>query len=316
MPSSTVARINGVFTPSISPSWDQQTKPIGMSSVTYRLATDVLRCAIIGVGIIVIICLWKPGERLVMHIALVSTFWLGGSGVVIIGALYTRWGNTIGAYAGMLTGVLLTASGMVCQSNWVDWYGHKFPFTGQEIYFYGVMASLLTYIAFSLVFGRGKGFDLDKLLHRGQHNIEADHHLVDTNTAIRSAFWEKLKKAMGYSKEFTRGDKVIYAIIVIQMFLFMGLFAVMTTLHLIFKFTDVGWANFFRYKLWYYIVASFAFSVWLGIGGFYDFIQLFKDLKVARLDAADDGRVAQEEGNQQENDICGYEASGRTNDQG
>ena len=65
----------------------------------------------------------------------------------------------------------------------------------------------------------------------------------------------------------------------------------MTTLHFVLNLTDEGWGDFFRYKLWYYIVTAFTYSIWLGIGGWYDLIQLFKDLKIAKRDASDDGQV-------------------------
>ena len=266
--------------------------PFRKRSLTSKQHLLLLHCSIIGVGIFAIIfsSVFEQKQHILMYFAMTGTFWLGGSGVVIIGALYTRWGNTAGAYAGMITGMLLATSGIVCQQNWATWYGEKFPVTGQEIFFFAMTASVVAYTVFSLAFRRGRSFNLDKLLHRGKYSIKKDHHIVDT--ARQNSLWGKLKKVLGYSNEFTRGDKVIYGIITGQMALFVGAFVVMTSLHFVFDFTDNGWATFFRYKLWYYIIASFAYSVWLGIGGFSDFFKLFKDLKVAKRDAHDDGRVA------------------------
>jgi len=209
---------------------------------------------------------------------------------VIIGALYTRWGNAVGGYAAMIAGTLIAFAGMFCHEVWESWYGEKFFLDGQRIFFCAIAASTLSYTLFSLAFRRGKSFNLEKLLHRGKYGIEQDHKVVDTKE--HTGIWGKVRKVFGYSDEFTFGDKLIYGISIGQMSLFIGLFVMMTTLHFIFNFGDDGWATFFRYKLWYYYITAFIYSVWLGIGGFHNLFQMFKDLKAAKRDASDDGRVA------------------------
>ena len=265
--------------------------PFRKKPITSRQHVLLLRLAIVGVGIFAILfsSFFKQTQHIFFYFALAGSLWLGGSGIVIIGGLYTRWGNTVGAYAGMITGSLIAVSGMVCHQFWPEWYGEKFFLDGQRIFFWAMVSSTFIYTVFSLAFRRGKSFDLDKLLHRGKYSIKEDHNIADTKQHM--GLWGKLRQVLGYSPEFTFGDKIIYGISVGQMSLFVGSFVVMTCLHFIFNFTDEGWGNFFRYKLWYYIFAAFAFSLWLGIGGFRDLFQLFKDLKAVKRSAADDGRV-------------------------
>jgi hypothetical protein len=41
------------------------------------------------------------------------------------------------------------------------------------------------------------------------------------------------------------------------------------------------------------IIATVIFSIWVTIGGYFDLMSLFRDLKSERLNPDDDGRVAE-----------------------
>ncbi|HBG77928.1 MAG TPA: sodium:solute symporter [Phycisphaerales bacterium] len=244
-----------------------------------------LRLSIFFVGVFV--CLFSSFFRQTQHIfyffALTGAIWLGGIGAVIIGGLYTKWGSTAGAYAALISGSVLATTGMVCDNMWMSRFGKNFFLNGQEIYFFAMLVAAGLYTVFSL-FGRRTHFNLDKMLHRGEYGIAGESIPVREKVSI-------IKTAFGVTEEFTKGDKIIYAIAISQSLVMFLLFVAMTAMAYFIGLTDKQWSLFHYYSFWIMMSASFVVIAWLSIGGIRDTISLFRDLRAAKRDTTDDGRV-------------------------
>ena len=251
----------------------------------------LLRLSIVGVAVFAICwSLFIPQEMDVwMFFALTGAIWLGGAGIVIMGGLYTSWGTTAGAYAALISGASIASTGLVLKYTEVEWISGKY-LTGMWIYFWAAIVSACMYTGFSLL-GKRKKHNMDKLLHRGQYRIEADQVVAEDSSAMPEKWtW---RTALGITKEFTRGDKIIYAISIILTMLMLVWFLVMTSIGTLIGLTPAQWANCHRYFLWFWILACFVIAIWLGIGGIRDGISFIRDLRTANRDYSDDGRVSE-----------------------
>jgi solute:Na+ symporter, SSS family len=265
--------------------------PLRKKSFTNKQHMLALRLSILFVAIF--ICIFSTFFRQTQHIllffALTGAIWLGGIGAVIIGGLYTRWGSTAGAYAALISGSILAFAGMICEQLWESWYGKNFFLTGQEVYFFTMLVAVALYVVFSLL-GKRTHFDLDKMLHRGKYMLASEHtSSVSVSTHVVKKF--SIKKALGYTDDFTLGDKLIYGIAISKSLVLLVLFVVMVAMASFWGLSDEQWCNYHYYLFSFMIGASFIIAVWLSIGGICDAINLFKDLKSAKRDIDDDGRV-------------------------
>lgn len=216
-----------------------------------------------------------------------GAIWMGGIGPVVVGGLYTRWGNTRGAFASLIIGSSIAVAGIVLDQVWTRHYGKSFILHGQWIYFVSLAASIVIYTLFSLV-GKREDFNLEKMLHRGKYAIASEHANVEAASGKSKWRWSKL---IAVTPDFTRGDKWIYGIITGKTFMLLALFFVMTSLALMFDMGSEGWCRYHRYMMTFNIATSFIIAVWLTVGGMRDIIRLFRDLKGAKRDFSDDGTV-------------------------
>ena len=53
------------------------------------------------------------------------------------------------------------------------------------------------------------------------------------------------------------------------------------------------WFLYWRFQLYLWIAIGFVGAIWVGIGGIFDLIKMYRKLKEAKRDLADDGRVEQ-----------------------
>jgi solute:Na+ symporter, SSS family len=274
--------------------------PLRKKPFTEKQHMWALRLSILFVGIFICFfsCVFRQTQHIMYFFALTGAIWMGGVGAVIIGGLYTRWGTTTGAYVALIIGSILAFSGMVCDQLWVSWYGKNFFLTGQEIYFLAMLVSWILYVVFSLI-GKRTHFDLDKMLHRGQYRIAAEH--LDSDTEEQSSACAKFsfKKVFGISNDFTRGDKIIYGITIYKSLALFMLFVIMTCVAIFWGLSDRQWSTYHYYMLWFMISTSFIIAVWLLVGGILDARSLLRDLLTSKREIGDDGRVVAK--NYQEN---------------
>ena len=125
-------------------------------------------------------------------------------------------------------------------------------------------------------------------IRRGDY---ADNPELEQSQDSSASTGGKWAKYFGITREFTLRDKLTYWIATGYTLLLFGLFVGMNVVAFCMDVSDKGWAIFQFYRFGLTVVMTFVFSIWLGIGGIGDIIQLFKDLKTSTRDITDDGRV-------------------------
>ena len=181
-----------------------------------------LRGSILGVAIFIFMfsLLFQQSEYIFLFFAITGAIFAGGSGAVIIGGLYWKRGTAAAAWTAMLTGSGIAVGGILihqmdaavfetsrahlpalARAFWasLNWL---YDINGQQYWAVAMFASTLLYILVSLL-GPRRVFDLDRMLHRGEHAIEGEMVVV---TEKPSRGW----RLLGMGREFTRGDKAIY----------------------------------------------------------------------------------------------------------
>jgi len=131
-----------------------------------------LRWATIGVAgfIFMFSVFYEPKDYILMFMMVTGAIYTGGAGVLILGALYWRRATTAGAWAAMITGSIIAATGGFLIQIWdrvqflVEWR-QTCPFKGVRVPFIAVATATIVYVVVSLLTPDQK-FDLDALLHR------------------------------------------------------------------------------------------------------------------------------------------------------
>lgn len=260
-------------------------------------------------------------DYILMFTVIMTSLWMGGAGPVMIFGLYSRFGNSVGAFGSIIFGSGLAAIGLYLQRNWAetvypwlaanDWHvpvGNflqtvsrpfhpfimwemnpvKFPINSFELYFLAMVSGILAYVVGSLLTQR-KPFNLDRLLHRGVYDI-AQEYKAPFKWSWRTA----AGKLIGITPEYTRGDKIItwsvfsYAIVYQFGICFVGVLI----WNLISPWPMEWWTT-------YFFITSLAVTGFLGIvstfwfliGGVIDLRALFRDLGARRDDPLDNGVV-------------------------
>ena len=256
-----------------------------------------------------------------LYVTLVCTMWLGGCGPVIVFGLYSRFGNTLGAWASLLNGVFMSLVGVLVQRNWADavypWLVRndlagitgriletvsspfnpiivwkmdavKCPINSYEWYFITMMVSLGFYFLFSWL-AHEQPFNLERMLHRGKYSLDGERIITSTWT------WKNLyNKLIGITPEYSFWDKVIawgyfsYSMI----YRFFGTFVVVVIWNLFDPWPIQWWGYYFLIVFLVVpgIMAAFT-AVWFGICGAIDLRAMFRDLKNRVSNPLDDGRV-------------------------
>ncbi len=256
-----------------------------------------------------------------MFTTIMAGVWLGGAGPVMIFGLYSRFGNTAGAYASVIFGSGVSLGGMLMQRIWaqqaypfiermgwaeaadkllraasapfspyVEWHLDpvKFPINSWELLGIAMVGGLFAYVGASLLTYR-KPYNLDRMLHRGKYSIDGVKRISSPWT------WRSfMGKLIGITPEYTRGDRWIAWSVFAYTFVYqIGLCFVVVVIWNVISPWPAEW-----WSLYFYInsvliaaVIGVVSTVWFMIGGIIDTRRLFKDLE-ARLDnPLDDGRV-------------------------
>lgn len=241
-----------------------------------------------------------------MFTTLMCSFWLAGSGPVLVFGLYSRFGNITGAWSSMIIGSGVTLLGVIGQRNWSSiypwlenrgWVQHcdtvlrtisapfepwihwemsplKFPINSYEIFFISMILSILGYIIGSYI--TYKPYDLDKLLHRGKY--------ADGQEAAKESWTLKniFSKLIGITPEYSRSDKFIaYAVfgytVVYQLLI---TFVSVVIFNMFFSWPQRWWSNyFFVTSLIIPSIVGCITTVWFSWGGIRDLRQLFISLR-------------------------------------
>ncbi len=208
--------------------------PMRKKALTREQHVLWLRWGAVGVAVAFFVAsmFFKQMDFIWMFTTIVLSVWLGGAGVVMIGGLYTRFGNTVGAYAALIVGATISVGAIVAQNTWpahlypwlkqmgwvpaitsfMDWVtSHtapwvvwkmsdtKFPINSVEVSFVAMLAGVVVYVAGSLLTYKGP-FNLERMLHRGQSDTEGAHAVVQNSEPAPSAT--------------TRGRRKFYSVVV------------------------------------------------------------------------------------------------------
>ena len=176
--------------------------------------------------------------------------------------------------------------------DWIHWEVNelRFPVNSIEYLFFANLFTILLYIVVSLCTCR-KDFNMDRMLHRGKYAPAGE-------PAPEPFLWTPmnvLKRMVGITSEYTKGDKVIAYALFFHSFVFSFLCCF------------VGVAIWNRFSPWpvawwsrYFLVVNFGVplaiaaitTVWFSIGGVRDLFRLFRDLENRKhVNTLDDGRV-------------------------
>ncbi len=131
----------------------------------------MLKLSIVVVAVFVFFfsLLFQQSEYIFLFFAVTGAIFAGGSGAVIIGGLYWKRGTTAAAWSSMLTGMVTAVGGIVIRQ-----INPNFPINGQMFWGLAMASSLVVYVVVSLLTSRGRTFDMDRMLHRGKHEIAGE----------------------------------------------------------------------------------------------------------------------------------------------
>jgi Na+/proline symporter len=262
-------------------------------------------------------------DYILMFFAITGAIWLGGSGPCIVGGLYWKRGTAAGAWAALISGSTLAVAAILVQKYWVGgiypWlHAHgmvetlavwlercsapfepiikwrmsseKFPINSQEVYGITMLISIGLYVVVSLLTStRGRVFNMDRMLHRGQYHREGIR-----SEKPRLTWGNLYTYFLGIDNQYTRGDKILAWSVFIWSFCwgFLCCFAGVAIWNFISPWGNAGWSR------WFFInnfciagVVAAVSTIWFTIGGTRDLRRLFRDLKLKETNTLDDGRV-------------------------
>lgn len=243
----------------------------------------LLKLTIFGVAIFAFFfsLLFKQTEYILLFFMLTGALFAAGAGVCIIGGLYWDRGTKQGAWAAMSTGVTLVLAGFIC-----DYVVPDFFLSYIQMVFLSQIASIIVYIVVSLLSGRGKRFDMDRLLHRGEYEVRDDQAIAVVDNT-RPAWQCRL----GINSDFTKRDRLVYYATIGLLFCMLGTFFGTLLWHLAGSPTHAQWMSFWGVFVVVNIVIFIGVTIWMLIGGAIDLLKMFQLLGTIKRDESDDGFV-------------------------
>jgi SSS family solute:Na+ symporter len=259
--------------------------PLRGKPLSPRQHLRALRWSIAGVAVFIFLfsLLFTQREYIYLFFAITGAIFAGGSGAVIIGGLYWSRGTTAAAWTAMIVGSTIAVGGIV-----IHQIHEGFFINGQMFWAIAMAASSLLYVGISLL-GKRRAFDLERLLHRGEHAVVGETRIVTERPA-------RGLRLLGIGREFTRTDKLIYFFTYAQTAFWTIVFAVGTFYNLRSGAADASWTGFWKIYIYIQIAVSSIVVVWFGIGGLRDVRTMLRTLRVMQRDPHDDGIVEPGEG--------------------
>lgn len=263
----------------------------------------LLRLSVIGVALFAFFWSWffPLKDYLFMYMLLTGTIYLGGSGAVIIGGLYWRRATTQGAWTSMTVGMLIGAVGITLQAVWssvpaLTELAPEFPLNGAWLAMIAYICSIISFVVVSLLTCK-QPFNLEKMLHRGKYALadsraEGDHR--------ERSFTGRL---MGFTEEFTRGDRFIYRLKVGWTLFWFACFIVGTSYGLTIGISNQAWGQWWLFTVIVSGVMGVVTVIWFLIGGTRDLFDLFRTLKQAKHEFSDDGSVHEFDEHRNDHDV-------------
>lgn len=256
-----------------------------------------------------------------LYVTIMTSIWVAGAGAVTLGGLYTRFGTTAGAYASLFTGAFVSVGGVAIQRNWPDhvypflaqhgwvepldkilraiaspfvpyirWEMNpvKFPINSTELFFIGMLLSVLAYCLVSFATCR-QPFNLDKMLHRGIYNDEQKNE-----EKIKWGWKTFVSKIIGITSEYSTGDRIIAWSVFCYSFIYgvLLVFIAVVLWNAVSPWPVHWWGyKFFITSLVVPCIIGVISTVWFTWGGLRDIIRLFRDLAERKANPDDNGMV-------------------------
>jgi len=272
--------------------------PYRKQPLSPRQHLGLLRWSILGVALFIFIFSWfyKPTQAILMFFAITGAIFAGGSGAVIIGGLYTRWGTTLAAWVAMITGSTIAVGGILLhhfwpESSWLQQFGAECPINGQEFWALGMGASALMYVVISWL--KPRTFNLAELLNRGRRDLTPE----ELSRTKEPPLWQRV---FAITREFTFSDKLIYLIGYAWVFGWLVVF-ILGSAYVLWHKAARGdwvplshWLGFWQAYVWIYLIVSMVILLWFTIGGVVDIRAMFRRLATMQRDTADSGMVRDE----------------------
>ncbi len=155
----------------------------------------------------------------------------------------------------------------------------------QVLYFFAMLAAVLSYIVVSLL-GR-RAVDMDRLLHRGRYAVAADQTVGD-GAALPPRGWRAL---IGITPEFTRGDRILYIATTCWMLGWMAVFVIQLAINLVQVQSDAWWLAFWKWRFYIFLCVGVVTTFWIGLNGIRELAAFLRTLAHIARNDADDGRV-------------------------
>ena len=297
--------------------------PFIKKAPTPKAHLAMLRWASVGVAIFffVVAVFFTQLDYINMFVTIMCSLWLGGAGPIMIFGLYSRFGNTVGAYCSLIFGSGISLFGLICQRNWADniypflvekgWdlpIGNflvacskpfdpyivwkmdavKFPINSYEIGFIAMISGVIAYIAGSLITYR-KPYNLDRLLHRGAYALEGEQE-----QKVAWSFKTMWSKLIGITPEYTLGDRIIAWSVFTYNIIYKLILAFIMVLiwNKISPWPKEWWGDYFYITI--IVIPSIAgiiTTVWFMTGGIIHLRELFRDLAKRIDNPLDNGQV-------------------------
>ena len=256
-----------------------------------------------------------------LFIVSVAALWTGGAGAMTVFGLYSRFGNTAGAFASLIGGSGFSLAGWLISHNWANhvypWLERRgwipalsvflekvsapfnpivvwemdaarFPINAYERLFIALVISIICYVVASLIAYR-KPFNLEKMLHRGEY-ADDKSICIKTKWSLKTVFG----KLIGITPEYSLGDRIIARGVFTYTFIyrFLVCFVLVLILNAISPWKPRHWSIYYLITL--VIVPSIVgvmSTIWFSVGGVIDLKRMFHDLAARKRDFTDDGRV-------------------------
>ena len=262
----------------------------------------LLRLGIVMVAFLAFVfgALFRQSELVGMWFGVTQAIFCGGAGAALLGGLYWKWGNTAGAWVGMITGSFLSLAGIVIrQPFWnelhaapwavpiVNHMGAHFPLNGQYIGLVASASALTLYVVVSLLTCR-EPHNMDRLLHRGAYAVEADR--VPPGVSLRRF---DLAKFIGIDHQFTRSDRWLTMGMFWWNIAWLVVFVIGCTIQVFHRISTGAWTEFWLWNvIWIPLPLGVVTTIWFSIGCTKDMRTFFRTLRGERVDTADDGTVS------------------------
>ncbi|MEM6885529.1 MAG: hypothetical protein AAF571_10885, partial [Verrucomicrobiota bacterium] len=260
--------------------------PLRKKAFTPKEHLRYLRIAIIGMGVFAFSfsCIWELKDFINMWFQVTAAIYVGGASCAIVGGLYWKRGTTEGAWCGMVSGIVLSLSGIAFNQIYPDATILGFEIDGLKVAVFAILVSYAIYFIVSLLTYQ-RDFNLDKLLHRGEYAVKSDR--VDADTGVSR--WQRW---LGITKEFSLADKWIYFGAGAWIIVWTLVFIIGTVWNLTHDVSTETWVQWWGIQIGIEIVFGSCVMIWFSLGGARDVLRLFRGLKQVKVNPLDDGRVS------------------------